>query len=162
MYELMLDCIRMAVLIPKAGIEAIGSPGEVTFLFNREKAVLAIASGPVEILPPEGYRGRPQKFHGVNLDDIWDEESGFYIVEHAYNVLEAFSRMFFDFDFGKVYLLRGDFIGPTILGFDLTTADVTEEAPPEDPSDKRQKYSSREEEKEAIRKALRDHSGEGV
>ena len=161
MYLLRINCFDCILRIPAETVEALGSPSEVSFLYNPEKGVLAIAAGAVQFEGVGKRRGRPPKGMGIALKDKWESDQGCYRIEASPYTLEKIGEALPAFDFTKQYVLQGSFIEKTVVSFDLAAA-VEEENRPylkaleDEAKRKRPVYPSRWEEKEAIRNALRD------
>lgn len=133
MYQIKLDYRNGAVLIPKATMEALGSPSEVSFLYNMEKGIIAIRCGGVIAPAPGKSRRRSIVIPGTALAKHWDDESDCYTIESNRVLLEEFRKAVPNFIDGSVYLLRGDFIGNAVLGFNLSEAEaIDHDLPVED------------------------------
>ena len=161
MYPLKINCFDCSIRIPAETVEALGSPSEVSFLYNPEKGVLAIAAGTVQFEGAGERRGRPPKGMGISLKDKWESGQGCCRIEASLAMMEHPCKALPAFDFGKAYLLRGGFIEKTVIGFELAAAEEEENdlyraALAKKVKRKKSAYPSRDAEKEAIRSALRD------
>lgn len=161
MYLLRINCFDCSIRIPAETVDALGSPSEMSFLYNPEKGVLAIAAGTVQFEGAGKRRGRPPKGMGISLKDKWESGQGCCRIEASLAMMEHLCKALPAFDFSKAYVLRGDFIEKKTISFELAAAEEEENdlyraALAKKVKRKKPAYPSREEEKEAIRNALRD------
>lgn len=119
MYKLKINLFDCTIRIPPETVAALGMPEEVTFLYNRDKAVLAVAAGAVRF---EGTgRGLPSEGMGITLKDKWEEEKGCYKIDTALYTMEAFSKALPYNDVRSAFVLSGDFIEKAMIAFELNS-----------------------------------------
>ena len=127
MYKLKINLFDCTIRIPPETVAALGMPEEVTCLYNRDKAVLAVAAGAVRF---EGTgRGLPSEGMGITLKDKWEEEKGCYKIDTALYTMEAFSKALPYNDVRSAFVLSGDFIEKAMIAFELNSAVEEENRP---------------------------------
>ena len=126
MYHMILDGRKKAILIPKYVANALGANEEIAFLINDQKGILALSHSPVYMQYHRDCKGMPTMYNGTRLGDKWDEKAGCYIVQGNDGAIRDFCRAIPDYDRKKAYILSGDFIHKTVIGFKLADAKPVE------------------------------------
>ena len=121
MYPIKLDYKHRTLIIPPETVTAMGSPEEINMLFNPEQKIIALTPCP-RVEPGAGNRKGRANADSIILSKHWVEQTGDYRIDLIYVLLETFSRSIPNFDYNWVFVLDGDFISDSVLGFDLTTA----------------------------------------
>ncbi len=110
MCHMKIDFPNEAIIIPKKTMEAIGSPEEVTFLYNREQSILALAAGGPPA-PPIKRRGRKCKHRGIVVAEHWNDDVGCYVFKTILTKLSFFYGPIPNYAPERLIRLNGVYLG---------------------------------------------------
>lgn len=136
MYTIKLNFMQRTVIIPPDLVEALGSPEQISFLYNPEKKILAITSCAVMELDNGSRKGHTHR-NGIELVKRWHEETGDYRIECIDALFDRLRKEMPSDEGGMAFELTGDFIAEGTVGFNLSDALPMETDPPEEPDKRR-------------------------